>query len=265
MKESNIYMSFSFRVYLFSREMFEIMLNNNKSTKKLSTIIFGLTICILLVSSAYATWIPLSDAYSINSIPTGCLEVDDKLFSDFEVTGFAYGGLLEPTADSILIQGGQDSETGNFGIRFLLIWAAGSNQIINAGINFKVTAADDHCCIEDAALLLKAADTTGTGLVGAIENIYDADFLGYCLTSLATSSQTDDYGAFLTDSSHLLINDTPAPAQEIWVRADITVQGGTSGTASLYEVSMLYGHIPEPATVILLGLGSLAIVRIRRI
>ena len=240
------------------------MLNNRKTIKKSSVIVLSLSICILLVSSANATWISLSDAYSISSIPIGGLEVDDILFSDFQVTGLAYGGILEPTADSILIQGGQDSETGNSGIRFLLIWAAGPNQIINAGINFKVSAADDQCCLENATLLLKAADTTGTGLVGATENIFDTDFLGNCLASLATSSQADDFGAFLTDSSDFSINGVPAPIQEIWIRTGITVQGGTSGTASLYEVSMLYGHIPEPATVLLLGFGSLVLLRIRR-
>jgi hypothetical protein len=240
------------------------MLNRIKISKKLSSIALGLSIYILLVSSAHATWIPLTDAYSINSIPTVGLVVDDILFSEFDVTGLAYGGMLEPTSDSILIQGGQDNDTGNLGIRFLLNWETGSNQLINAAINFKVSAAYDHCCIENATLMLKATDITGTGLVGATESIYDADFLGNCLASLATSSQADDLGAFLTDSSDFSVNGIPSPAKEIWIRTGITIQGGTNGTASLYEVSMLYGHIPEPATVLLLGFGSVAFLRIRR-
>jgi hypothetical protein len=197
-------------------------------------------------------------------MPIGGLEVDEILFSDFEVTGLAYGGVPEPTADSILIQGGQDSDTGNPGIRFSLLWDAGSNQLINAAINFKVSAAYEHCCIKDATLNLKASDITGTGLVGATENIYDADFLGNSLASLATSYQADDFGAFLTDGSALSINGVPTPTKEIWIRTGITIQGGTNGSAGLYEVSMLYGHIPEPATVLLLCFGSLSLLRIRR-
>lgn len=240
------------------------MLNNRKKTKKTPAIVLAFSICILLVSSSDAAWIPLTDAYSISSIPTGGVEVDEILFSDFEVTGLAYGGVLEPTADSILIQGGQDNDTGNLGIRFLLLWAAGSNQLINAAINFKVSAAYEHCCIKDATLNLEAADISGTGLAGATENIYDADFLGNSLASLATSSQADDFGAFLTDDSDLSINGVPTPTKEIWIRTGITIQGGTNGSASLYEVSMLYGHVPEPATVLLLGFGSLAFLRMRR-
>jgi len=240
------------------------MLNTIKKVKKSWSIMLGLSIYILLVSSAHATWIPLTDSYSISSMPIGGLEVDELLFSDFEVTGLAYGGVLEPTADSILIQGGQDNETGKPGIRFLLLWDAGSNQLINAAINFKVSAAYEHCCIKDATLMLKAADITGTGLVGATENIYDADFLGNSLASLATSYQTDDFGSFLTDGSDLSINGVPTPTKEIWVRTGITIQGGTNGSANLYEVSMLYGHIPEPATVLLLFFGSFSLLRIRR-
>lgn len=235
--------------------------------KKSAIFFLTISISILLASSAQAAWVPLTgDFVSISSIPTSGLEVGDKLFSGFEVTGNSTGGPLDPSAASVLVQGGQNDATGDYGLRLRLAWSAGAKQVIDAGINFKVSILSgyDPYFITDATLWLATASSAGTGLVQASENIYDADFMGNSLLALAASAEDDDYGAFLMDSGDLCLHTNMVQMKEIWVRTGVLVQGGTNGSAGLHEVFMLYSQVPEPATIMMLGLGALALVRMRR-
>lgn len=249
------------------KELGDIMKRNRRRMKKSATLLLTILISIFFVSTASAAWVPLTELEPISSLPGGVLVVGDKEFSGFEVTGIAQGGALIPNADSVLIQGGQDSETGNYGVRFRLDWTAGSNQTINANINFQVSILPDfdEWFIEDAVLFLAVAGATGTGVVSASENIYDADFLGNSLAALSSSRETGDGGVNLIDSSYFQLGGQPAQVKYIWVRTGIIITGGTSGTAQLSEVFELYSQVPEPATVLLLGLGALALLRKRRV
>jgi hypothetical protein len=225
-------------------------------------------ITIVLTTAAPAAWVPLTgDFVSISSIPAGGLEVGDKVFSEFDVGGIATGGPPIPSEVTVLVQGGQNDATGDYGLRLRLAWNAGADQLINAHIHFKVSILPDGYdpyFITDATLWLATASSAGTGLVQASENIYDADFMGNSLLALAASAEDDDYGAFLMDSGDLMLHGNLAQFKEIWVRTGVTVQGGSEGSAGLHEVFMLYSQVPEPATVLLLGFGALALLRKRR-
>jgi len=233
-----------------------------------SALVFSIiSISILLASSAQAAWVPIDDEFiPISSIPTGGLEVGDKIFSDFDVTAIAAGGAFAPSADSLLVRGGQNDATGDYGLQFRLAWVVGSEQIINANIDFKVSIAAgyDPWFMEDAVLFLMNAGATGTGSVSANEIIYDSSFMGNALAALDTSREYGDGGSDLIDHSQFVIDEEPVLAKEIWVETSIIISGGTVGTAQLTEVFMLYSQVPEPATILMLGLGSLALLRSRK-
>ena len=232
------------------------------NTKKSANILLILSIAILITSSTQAAWIPLTgDMIPISSVPAGGLVVGDKLFSEFEVTGIAEGGALTPNADSVLVQGGIEDVTGQYGLRFRLNWDVGSEQSINAGINFVVSILDGHdqWFIDGADMILSVAGATGTGIVAATETIWDGPMTSSnWLTTLNTSWQVGDSGLNLRDYANF------AQTKQIWVRKGITITGGDNGTSKLNEMFQMYNQIPEPATMILLGLGSLTLLRIRK-
>lgn len=223
------------------------MKRNQRITKKSALGLLGLSLIIVTVSSAQAAWIPLTGApIPVSSLPVGGLVVGDKLFTEFEVTGISTGGAPEPSSATVFVQGGQDDATGDYGLRFLLAWITGTDQLINAGINFKVSIISGYPrSMEAATLWLSTCGATGTGLVQASEIIYDADFLGNPLLALAASAEDDDYGALLLDRGNFVLHGNPAELKEIWVRTGITVQGGTNGTAGLNEVFTLFSQIPD--------------------
>ena len=234
--------------------------------KRSSLFLLSISIIILIASSAQAAWVPLTEMIPISAIPTDGLVVGDKIFSDFDLTAIAAGGAFVPSADSVLVCGGQNTDTGDYGLQFRLAWIVGTEQLINANIDFKVSIAPgyDQWFIEDAVLFLMTAGATGTGAVNATELIYDSSFMGNCLAALDVSREFGDGGSDLINHSLFLLDGEPALVKEIWAETGIIISGGTAGTAQLTEVFMLYSQVPEPATILLLGLGSLALLRRRK-
>ena len=108
-------------------------------------------------------------------------------------------------------------------------------------------------------MVLSLAGATGSGVVSNATSIWDEPLpFGDWLANLDTSWQVGSTGAYLKDSANF------AQVKQIWVNNGFTVTGGLSGTAKLNEVFQMYTQIPEPATMLLLGLGSLALLRKRR-
>ena len=250
----------------YIKELGDMMKRNQRSTMKSALIYSIISISILLSSSAQAGWVPIGDYVAVSSISGSGLEVGDKIFSDFDISPAAFGGAIAPGADSLLVRGGQNDETGDYGLQFRLLWIVGSEQIINTNIDFKVSIATgyDLLYMDGAALFLMNAGATGTGSVSANEIIYDSSFMGNALAALDTSREFGDGGSDLINQSQFELFGVPAQKKEIWVETSIIISGGTTGTAQLTEVFMLYSQVPEPATILLLGLGSLALLRRRK-
>ena len=224
--------------------------------KKSAVFSFSLLISIFLLSSAQATW------YAISDLPGGQLVVGDKTFSNFDVPApIVQGGPPKPTADTIEVEGIQIGD--EYGLHFRIAMCAASDQLINPNINFKITTSDPWV-IESAKLWVPGAGATGDGLVTISENIFDAQYFGNQLT--------DELNCSIEDGSTIILREETldwvgSPLDEVWVYTGIIVRGGFDpgiGTANATDVYMLYTQVPEPTTILLLGLGVLALVRKRR-
>jgi len=222
--------------------------------------LFGLLISIVVAGVASGVWVPLTgEPVPISSLPGGILVVGDKEFSEFDVFGLGIG-VPQPDADSVLVQGGQNDATGDYGLRLVLDWDVGSNQGINANISFKAVILPQYpeYFFNDVSMILSGASATSTGVINASESVWDAPIpVGNLLASLSCSKQYDDGDVYLQDHAEFAL------VKDIWVRKDISITGGTGGNAHLDETFQFYSQIPEPATVLLLGLGSLVLLRKR--
>jgi len=225
---------------------------------KSSRVILGCLVIALLATTASALWEPITDEISLSSLEGGSLIFGDKEVSEFELFGFGAGGALDPNFDQMNVQGGQNSITGDYGLKFNFSWSAISNQTVNATLSFKISILPDPIYddyfIKDVWLDVSGVSANGTGGVHLGEVVRDTG--GNIIASLSCSKQDGDGGAYLVDYDEF------APVKEIWIFSkDVSITGGTSGAAHLSEFYQYYSQIPEPATVLLLGLGSLLFVR----
>jgi hypothetical protein len=233
---------------------------------KNSKIILGCLISIMLAifaTTASAAWVPLTDRVTLSSLQNGgSLVFGDKKISEFDMFGFSSGGALAPNPDEMLVEGGKNSITGDYGLRFFSFsWVAVSRQVVNATFSFKVSVLPGYDgYIKDVSLDLSGAGVSGLwGVVSAAENVRNAK--GDVIASIGCSSQDGHGGVYLMDHAEF------APVKEIWVRSkDISViyYGTRPGAAHLSEFYQYYSQIPEPATICLLGLGVLGLLRRRK-
>jgi hypothetical protein len=192
-------------------------------------------------------------------LPGGALIVGDKKFSGFVLNGTGSGG-AEPNFNVMSVQGVQDVGTGDYGLRFNeFSWSVGSGQTITVDLSFKVSILPDYedYFIKDVWLYLTGAGAGGTGVVSVGENIWK-DFPGTQLASLYCSY--DAQGVYLNDHVEF------TPLKEIYIQSKyISITGGTNGSAHFSEFFQFYSQIPEPATIALLGFGSLVLLRRKRL
>lgn len=233
------------------------------SEMKTKMTFYLLTLCLVLVLSALvqAVWVPLTgNPVSIHSLQGGSLVFGDKVLSDISLFGIGTGGAIAPDANSVFVQGGQDSVTGDYGLWFLLSWDVFSGQTINATLNFSVSVLPGYSnYIKDVEMAITGASATGSGGVAVGETVWDAPFPGgNVIASLSCAKQPNDGGVDLVDSAEF------APRKEIWVWSkDVSITGGTSpdGSGHLSGLFQFYSQTPEPTTVALLGLGALSLLR----
>ncbi len=230
---------------------------NNRIMKKYHSILI-LLIVIFIATAASAAWIPLTgNPVPISSLQDGSLIFGDKKLSDIDFFGFATGGAIAPSADSLYIQGGQDTTTGDYGLRFQFAWIALSGQNVNTDLKFKISVLPgyDNYFIKDVGMDISGASATGTGGVAVGETVRDAPF-GNIIASISCSKDANDGGAYLRDHIEF------APLKEIWIWSkDISITGGTNGSAHISEFYQFYSQVPEPATITLLAIGALGLLK----
>ena len=214
---------------------------------------------------AFGTFIPMTgDPVPLESLLPGEFAFGDKVFSEFDLTANAGGGAITPSASTVLVQGGMDDQTGDYALRWLMAWNAGSGQSVEATISFQVAIIDiSNLWIEDAALVLTGASATGGGAVQITETVSNVPVgLGptIVLALLDCSKVDSDGGANLAD--HAVFG----PIKKIGVVKNITLTGGIGavGAAHLSEFYQFYSQVPEPASLAVLLAGGLAALLRRR-
>jgi hypothetical protein len=228
---------------------------------KSSSAILCCLICIVLATSASATWIPLTSVFPLSALQGESLIFGDKEISEFTLSGTADGGALPPNPDTMTVQGGQNSLTGDYGLKFNFSWNAGPSQIVNATLDFKVSVRDgyDNYFIKDVWLDITGASANGTGVVNVGEDVRDVS--NNPIVLLSCSAWQDSPAAYLIDYAEF------TPVKAIWIHSkDVSITGGTIGAAHVSEFYQFYSQtqIPEPATVCLLSIGGLILLRRKR-
>jgi hypothetical protein len=219
-------------------------------------VVLSCLISITLATTVSAQWVPLTgEPVSLSSLQGEPFIFGDKELSEIDLFGIGIGGAIAPNADSVYVQGGRDDTTGNYGLRFLLSWNAFANQTVNATLSFKISVQPSYedYFIEDTWLYLTGVSATGTGGVNVGETVWDAPFPdGNVIASLSCSKYYGDSGNFISD------HDVFDPVKAVWIHSkDISITGGTDGSAHLSELYQFYSQIPEPATIVLLGTASI--------
>ncbi|MGC4003312.1 MAG: hypothetical protein QM811_09320 [Pirellulales bacterium] len=235
-------------------------------TLRLKTLCFALLgLSLICTSKAQAAFVSLTGSpVPINSIPGGVLVAGDKQYSAFNIDGFAFGGAIAPDPSFFLVQGGYDSITNQFGLRFLTAMNAGLNQVTNANVSFRVdvvpqptTPVGMAYMINAVTMVLSGVSTTGNGIVNASETVFGTSTPFPALANLGVSAQQGVPLSQLFDTESL-----PNPLSTIFIRKDIPVSGGATGGAHLSEFFQYYDQtlvpinppaVPEPGIWALAG------------
>ena len=211
---------------------------------------------VLAMSPSWAAAVPTASLTVNDLLQGGTIQVGDKLFYGFHdyVSNGLYGAAsVDPASISVspLIEGDE-----------LGLYFASANFFVTSGqeqdthFEFFVKVLDESKLISDNTLQMTAS-VTGPGRVSIAEVVNENDDNGVTLANklvyaLSDSGNQYDHKDFLH------------PASIIQVSKDIALVGGNGGQAFMSDFSQTFSQTPEPATLTLLALGGLVLLRFRR-
>jgi hypothetical protein len=140
---------------------------------------------------------------------------------------------------------------GNPGLQFVADWSAGSGQLTDSIIGFDVMVSEGAALIEDASLVQLAGSVIGTGFADVGEGIgvgANCLFTTYNLSTLNTADKT-----LIQLGDHIFFS----PTGGVRATKDIGVGGGQHGYGSVSSITDQFSEVskvPEPASIILLGI-----------
>ncbi len=197
------------------------------------------------------------------------LRVGDKVFSDWSYTDSSQNGGLAPAPGAITVEGVRVLYPGQtdweYGMRFTGNWSAFGKQLADTVLRYKITA-DDPWWIVDNTLWLSVGGAADAGQATISETVYkqyppadDSDLVAR------------KYVYMYEGKNHILEHiDFGGRYKELWVVKDVGVNGGNDppedpiGSAHVSEFYQTFSQIPEPGTLMLLGAGTLLLLRRRR-
>ena len=192
-------------------------------------------------------------SYSLTSLTNGGdILVGDKDFSNFFTSGDPYASNITVTA---FIDGG-----GNYGIEFGGGFVAYDN-LMDFQIGYMVAVTNSANLISGAALAFNGAVVGGgAGLAEVVEQV---------ITNMDRTNPYGQMAVYATPSSEALSTnmDINPPQSYLDLGKDILVDSFTiTAYSSISTIDQSYMQIPEPLTIVLVGLGlfgGLAVLRRR--
>lgn len=211
-------------------------------------------------------------SFNLNEVnENGGIIVGDKLFSNFRVTTTVQGGGLAPEAEGIEVTG--VFIQGELGLRFNGGWSAQGPQIADSTIKFKVSILEPELSngflISDNSLFMTAFGAANGGLASISENVYaknpdvfppGEEFDNVSIANKFVFHVNDQF----SDTYDHREYDEFLPS--VWIVKDVIVNGGAnqSGVAHISEFYQTFSQIPEPASIMLVAMGSMLMFRRRR-
>jgi hypothetical protein len=204
-------------------------------------------------SSQAALFTKLGPSYTVAQLLDSqtTIRAGDKVFSDFSFTNIGNG----PQASAILLE--PVLLNGEYGLHIVGSWTAFGSQVAGMTFSYQVTA-DAPNQITGATLWAPGAGSVGGGSVAIVENIFDQ------VPGPPLASPLLVYAN--ANGSQLLATASIQPTQSfLFAFKDVIVQGGGgSGLGLLSEFFQTFPQVPEPATLGLLAIGGLAMLRRKR-
>jgi hypothetical protein len=208
-----------------------------------------------------------AQSYTISQINTaGGIVIGDKVFELFTVTSTNSINAVAPGAGEIAITAVQIN--GDYGMKINGGWSASAGQVSDSTIEFHATLLPEFLqqgyAFKDNSLFITAfgvANNTTGGSVSVSENLYAHH------PALGGGSFVNKYVYYKSDTDNLMSDHREfAPIQDMWVLKDVVANGGigTGGSAHISEFYQTFSQVPEPATLTLLAVGGLAILRRKR-
>ncbi|HUK83555.1 MAG TPA: PEP-CTERM sorting domain-containing protein [Verrucomicrobiae bacterium] len=183
------------------------------------------------------------------------VQIGDKQFGDFF---FSYVDTDGITGNDLITSNVNVTALSNdigFGLSFqepLLALGPVNKHIV---FEYTATVTDPNFLISDIHLSITgSAGNGGLGTVG--ENVFVGGFGGTNVGSIQASIPGSS-----TDAANIV-----PPVTELWVHKDVNVTGNqaANGFASVTVIDQTFSQIPEPSTVLLVGLGLLGMLALRR-
>jgi hypothetical protein len=233
--------------------------------RKISVVMF--LSLVALVSRANATPVCPDGGLLSTFLAQGyTCQIGDKLFSDFSYVSSAFGGALAVPSAGVTVDTLGPAGTGAsilstaIGLEFSAGWNALAGQTTDSDIDFTVTVLGGGSLdIEDFGLA-QVSGVLPNGSASVVEN--------GCGPAPCTPAElevmTFDYGGSNTQR----VSDTMfAPVGSVTVSKDVSVTGGTTGSAHLSLVSDTFSQtsiVPEPSTLVLLASGLFGLAYLPR-
>lgn len=237
-----------------------------RSDQRLFSILAVSAVAVVLLFSAPA--ITRADTTNLNAgdsinlatlINNGLsVEIGDKIFGNFAFTYNDFGASDTDLVSSNINVRALTNNVG-FGLEFQEPLIALNTK--TKDVTFQYTAMVDPAyanLISDIHLQITgAAGGIGTGIVNEV--VYNDSFGG---------TQVGQVGAYVANPTSVLesSNDV-SPVVKLWIQKDVEVSGNSGGPASFATITILdqtFSQIPEPSTVLLVALGLLGVVAMKR-